>query len=117
MENFKHDMPDDEWLAIIGRKGWIVISHDGKWHREEAPLAAIKQHKIPCFYLWGAQIPIWEKISLLSKVYPKIRKTVASEKKPFIYRFNQHGRQCLIRHWDGRDEPKIHSKSTKHKDG
>jgi PIN like domain len=69
-EGFAPDMPDDEWLAIVGAKKWIVISHDAKWHREEGPLMAIQQHRISCFYLWGAQMPMWNKTALLAKVFP-----------------------------------------------
>jgi hypothetical protein len=28
-------MADDEWLNIVGPKGWVVCSRDAKWHRPE----------------------------------------------------------------------------------
>lgn len=107
-EQFADEMDDDEWLAIVGRKRWVVLSHDAKFHKLPAELEAVKQHKISCFYLWGAQMPTWYKIAHLSAVFPKISKIVNSERRPYIYRTNQQNRVILVRHWDGRKEPKIH---------
>jgi hypothetical protein len=29
--NFRHDMPDDEWLEICGKNGWFCFSHNRKF--------------------------------------------------------------------------------------
>ncbi|NMN57286.1 hypothetical protein FHT36_001183 [Xanthobacter sp. SG618] len=107
-QKFEQDMPDDQWLAIVGARRWVVLSHDAKFHKESAELCAVVQHKIGCFYLWGAQMPTWHKIAHLTAIYPKISKIANSEKRPYIYRANQQNRLFLVRHWDGRKEPKRH---------
>jgi hypothetical protein len=66
-------------------KNWIVFSHDKKWHGEMPAIAAIKQHKIGCFYLWGASVPTWDKYVCLARSYHKI-KDRRKTPKPFIYR-------------------------------
>jgi hypothetical protein len=81
---FKDDTSDDEWLAKVGAEGWIVFSHDRKFHKELPAIAAIKQHRIGCFYLWGAQMPIWDKLVCFARGSAMIRKTAAQVKKPFI---------------------------------
>jgi hypothetical protein len=83
--NFRDDMPDDEWLEIVGKKNWIVFSHDRKWHNEDAAIAAIKQHKIGCFYLWGASVPTWDKYVCLARAYKRIEQRLKTP-KPFIFR-------------------------------
>lgn len=110
-EKFKAETPDDEWLRIVGAQNWIVLSHDARFHLDGAALEAIKQFKIGCFYLWGAQVPVWHKVGLLTSAYNKISKIAASERKPYIYRVAQNGRFFLVRHWDGRKEPKKHVKA------
>lgn len=85
-EGFRHDMADDEWLNIVGPKGWIVCSHDAKWQNESAARKAIEQHKIGCFYLWGASSIGFFKMKSLAHNYDKIAKICATEKRPFIYR-------------------------------
>ena len=85
-EGFRQDMPDDEWLHIVGQRGWIVCSHDAKWQSESAALKAIQQHKIGCFYLYGANSIGFFKLKSLAHNYDRIIKICNSEKKPFIYR-------------------------------
>lgn len=85
-------MPDDEWLDIVGPKGWIVCSHDAKWQNENAPLRAIQQHKVRCFYLWGASSIGFFKMKSLAHNYDKIVKVCQAEKGPFIYRVTPNNR-------------------------
>jgi PIN like domain len=85
-EGFAASTPDDEWLNIVGEKGWVVCSHDAKWQSETAALKAIQQHKIGCFYLHGASSIGFFKLKSLAHNYDKIKKVCDNEKRPFIYR-------------------------------
>ena len=87
-------MPDDEWLAIVGAKGWTVSSHDAKWRRpeESAAMKAIQQHRIGCFYLWGASMPICFKLKSLAHNYDKIAKVCRDERRPYIHRATAENR-------------------------
>lgn len=85
-EGFKSDTPDDEWLNIVGEKKWIVCSHDAKWQSELAPMKAIEQHKIGCFYLWGSRSIGFFKLKSLAHNYDKIKKICDNQKGPFIYK-------------------------------
>lgn len=89
---FKDDMQDDEWLSIVGPKGWIVCSHDKKWHDESLAVAAIKQHKIGCFYLCGANSKNFFKVGILAYNFPKLRSVLGKEKPPFIYTIDKRNR-------------------------
>ena len=93
---FRHDTPDDEWLSKVGAEGWIVLSHDRKWHNESSNVAAIKQHSIGCFYLWGAEAPTWEKLKCFVRGYDKIAGIVATTAKPFIYHLERNGRLARV---------------------
>jgi PIN like domain len=91
-EGFSAKMPDDEWLNIIGEKKWIVCSHDAKWQTEPAALKAIQQHKIGCFYLYGANSLGFFKMKSLAHNYDQIVKICAENKRPFIYRVTASNR-------------------------
>jgi hypothetical protein len=82
---FKPETPDDEWLAKVGAEGWIVLSHDRKWHDESPCIAAIKQHQIGCFYLWGANVNTWLKMSLFMRSCGKMINAIHNAPRPFIY--------------------------------
>lgn len=93
---FSQDMEDDEWLKIVGAKKWIVFSHDKKWHGEFPAIAAIKEHKIGCFYLWGASLPTWDKYRCLAIAYRRIQDRLATP-RPFIYRVTHNYRVDPVR--------------------
>jgi hypothetical protein len=93
---FPEDMEDDQWLAIVGAKKWIVFSHDKKWHGESPAIAAIKDHKVGCFYLWGASVPTWDKYVCLAIAYRRIKDRLRTP-KPFIYRVTYNYRVDPVR--------------------
>jgi hypothetical protein len=82
---FLQQTPDDEWLAKVGAEGWTVFSHDRKFHTILPECSAIKQHKIGCFYLWGASAPIWDKLHCFMCAYEGIAERAAVTARPFIY--------------------------------
>ena len=78
-------MPDDEWLAYTGGKGWFVLSHDRRFHKRTAEASAIKQHNVGCFYLWGAETDTWEKLKWFVRAIDKILHAASTTDRPFIY--------------------------------
>jgi PIN like domain len=82
---FRQDMPDDKWLHIVGERGWVVFSHDRRFHKESASASAIRHHKIGCFYLHGAQLTTWEKLYLFMKAHHRICELASSTERPYVY--------------------------------
>ena len=37
--------PDDDWIALVGRKGWVAITKDKRIRHREAELKSVKDHK------------------------------------------------------------------------
>lgn len=89
---FKAEMPDDEWLSVVGPKKWIVCSHDKKWQNESLAVEAIKQHKIGCFYLYGANSKHFFKVGSLAYNFHKVQKILGRERRPFIYQITSQNR-------------------------
>lgn len=90
--NFKQNAQDDEWLNIVGDKGWIVFSHDRRFHDQSPCVAAMKQHNIGCFYLWGSNAETWEKLRCFVRSYDRVSELITSTKRPFIYQVGLHCR-------------------------
>lgn len=95
-EGFAPTTPDDEWLTIVGKKKWIVFTHDAKWTIESAPIEAIKQHKVGCFYLYGASSLGWFKLRSLAHNFEKIQKICKTESPPYIYRVSAYNRLSKV---------------------
>lgn len=91
--NFRQEMDDDAWLDIVGAKGGgVVLSHDRRFHDQSPCVAAMKQHKIGCFYLWGSQAETWEKLRCFVRRYDGVQNLVSSTKRPFIFHVGLHGK-------------------------
>jgi hypothetical protein len=85
-------MDDDAWLAIVGARNWVVLSHDQKWHAELVNREAIKQHGVGCFYLWGGQATTWEKLRCFMRAYPKMESLAGTTAKPYIFKVEGTGK-------------------------
>ena len=79
-------------MSVVGPKNWIVLSHDQKWHEELANREAIKQHKVGCFYIWGASSPTWDKLRCFARASPEMEKLAATTRKPFIFKVDFYAR-------------------------
>ena len=88
---FAHNTTDDRWLSVAGARGWIVFSHDRKFHKLLPEIAAIMQYNIGCFYLPGAEAETWDKLCLFVKVAPRIISLAENTTRPFIYNVTKAG--------------------------
>ncbi|MGE4240133.1 hypothetical protein [Ramlibacter sp.] len=91
---FHDEEADDVWLADVGARGWVVFSHDRKFHKIgfESELSAIKQHNVGCFYLWGGSAKKYEKAQCFFRAYDRILRAIATTPRPFIYDVQRSGR-------------------------
>jgi len=89
---FEDEKADDEWLHVVGPKKWIVCSHDKKWQGESLAVEAIIQHKIGCFYLYGANSKHFFKLGSLAHNYHKLASVLGRERRPFIYSIDKRNR-------------------------
>jgi hypothetical protein len=84
-EGFAHNMPDDEWLSIVGPRKWVVLSQDRKFHLLENGLLAVKQHSIRCFYLPSVKEDRWTSLCHFVWRNEKMRELARIQPGPFIY--------------------------------
>ena len=91
-EHFVADANDDEWLPVIGRKGWTVIGQDYSYHKNQSELYAIRTYKVGVFYLWGANAIQWEQFRVLARAWDRICEASANTPRPFAYRVTKDGR-------------------------
>lgn len=92
---FNQTMRDDDWLELCGARNWIAFSHDRKFHSIEVEAAAIKQHKVACFCLCGANSETFDKLRYFIAAYPKIIEIVKSSMPPYLYKIEANGRRFI----------------------
>lgn len=88
---FNQQTPDDEWIAKTAAQGWILLTHDKRFHQDSMAVAAVKQFKAACFYLDGGSYPGWDKHILFGRRFTRVKQIVSSTRRPFIYRIHHRG--------------------------
>jgi hypothetical protein len=76
----------------VAALGWIIFSHDRKFHTLLPEAAAVKQYNAGCFYLPGASSPTWDKMHYFMRSYEGIKNRIASTSKPYIFDLKYNGR-------------------------
>ena len=97
-EHFSDYTPDEEWLEVAGRKGWLVISRDKKIRTRPGERAALQQHGVGCFILAQKKsLTRWEYLKLLARTLDEMVTRFDETPRPFIYVVNSAGsmRQAL----------------------
>lgn len=89
---FAADEKDHVLLEFCGKRAWIVVSQDHRYHLEENIRDAINQHRVGVFYLWGANATKWETFRVLSQAFPKLISLANSTQRPFIYKIGANAR-------------------------
>ncbi|MEW4469037.1 hypothetical protein AB1K62_14515 [Parasphingorhabdus sp. JC815] len=89
---FARDTDDDVWLAEVSKKGWIVISHDKRFHKDSLAMEAVRQHQGRVFYLDGGSSVNWDKLRRFAYTYKKMEQLVKNQPAPFIYRITYSDR-------------------------
>lgn len=52
-DHFKPTTADDEWLAIIGERGWVAITHDSRIRYKPNELEAVIRHRVRLLVVVG----------------------------------------------------------------
>ena len=95
-ERFRQDMPDDEWLAEVSNRGWVVVSQDRKFHILPNELEAIRSNNGRCFYFPCASEVRWITMRNLIRVEKKLRYICNSVTGPFIYDLRSTGQLSRV---------------------
>jgi hypothetical protein len=82
---------DDVWLPVVGSWGWTVLGHEYSFHENENELAALRDHNIGAFYLYGAEDSPWEVLRAFVRGYVKIVRAIDVEPRPFVFRVSKAG--------------------------
>ena len=91
-DEFRHDVPDEEWLAVAGQRGWLVITHDRKIRTRPGERRVIMEHGVGCFIMTYRQdLKKQEIIALISSTLEEMKRRFETTPRPFIYTVSKGG--------------------------
>jgi predicted nuclease of predicted toxin-antitoxin system len=83
-EHFAQDATDEEWLATVGKNGWVVFTKDQKIRYHTRELGALISHGVRAFVLTAQNITAEEMAAIFLHARGKIEKFLSSNDGPFM---------------------------------
>jgi predicted nuclease of predicted toxin-antitoxin system len=91
-DEFRHDVPDEEWLAVAGQRGWLVITHDRRIRTRPGERQAIMENGVGCFIMTYRQDLKKQEIAvLISATLEEMERKFETTPRPFIYTVSKSG--------------------------
>jgi predicted nuclease of predicted toxin-antitoxin system len=84
-DHFEHDVKDEELLAFVGPKDFILISRDLQIRKRPAELVALKKHRVGAFFLGGKNRTRWELVQQLVRNWPRMKELAEKTSRPFAF--------------------------------
>jgi hypothetical protein len=84
--HFKDSTPDEEWLAEVGRRGWIAISHDRRIRYKPNELEAVMTHGVALVVVVGKD-PFPELARSFAASVARVASFLDRHQPPFIAKF------------------------------
>lgn len=82
-DHFASDTPDEVWLAEVGKRGWIALTHDSRIRYKPNERDAVIRHGVGLLVIVG-KAPFAELARAFVATLPRIEQFLAGHKPPFI---------------------------------
>jgi hypothetical protein len=96
-QHFAPGTPDEEWLAAVGKRGWIVFTRDKRIRYRALELESLIDARVRAFVFIGGNVTSADTAAALAKAFPKVAKIAASERPPFVYNIGRSGNLTKVR--------------------
>jgi hypothetical protein len=81
LNHFAPDEADEAWLKVIGERGWIALTHDGRIRYKPNELAAVMRYDVALLVIIG-DAPYTELGRAFVATLPRVARFVAAHKPP-----------------------------------
>ena len=85
------DAPDEDWIALVGARGWVAITKDRNVRYRAAELEAIRRHKARIVVVRMKSATGPDIAELLVKARRRIARYAAKTPPPFVAGINASG--------------------------
>jgi hypothetical protein len=82
-DHFAHNTSDEVWLADIGNRGWIALTHDRRIRYKPNERDAVMRHGVALLVIVG-NAPFPNLAQAFVATIPRIEQFLASHQAPFI---------------------------------
>ena len=95
LDHFSRGTPDQDWLPLVGEKGWILLTTDKRIRFRANEKQAVIRHNIRMFYFSKNDMSGSQMGSCLEKALPEIQNLCARVEPPFFAAITRNGQVYL----------------------
>lgn len=90
---------DEEWLAVAGAEGWLVLTRDQHIRRRPNELAAVKAARVCMFVLGQGNLSAAETAQIVVAAHPQMLRAARGARRPAVFTLTRSGaiRQLKLR--------------------
>ena len=70
--HFADDTPDHEWLAVAGKRRWVVLTKDSHFRQRPLELAAILASNVRAFVLSAGKLTSAQQVEAFERALPRL---------------------------------------------
>jgi hypothetical protein len=85
-DHFRHDTPDEEWLAVVAARQWIAVTHDANIRRRPNQKTAVLEGGLGLIVVVG-KLPFPELAEHFVNAISMVERFVHRHERPWIARF------------------------------
>lgn len=89
------DAPDEQWIKLVGERGWIALTKDKNIRYRYAELESIKVHGARVVVIRAKNVTGADLAILLVRYYQKIQTFAARHSAPFVAGLDRNGALSL----------------------
>ena len=90
-EVFAQNATDVEWLAQVGRRGWVALTKDDAIRRNSHEKAMFRDARVRLFTLARQNLPGPEMAQLFVAALPGMRQRIEAIPAPFVFSISRKG--------------------------
>lgn len=94
--HFRQDAKDEDWLPVVGRKKWVVLTKDKRIRRRPNERAALIKAGVRAFVLTARDLRGEEMAHAFVKALPKMERLAAKHDHPLIATVGRTGLVTII---------------------
>ncbi len=93
---FRPNARDEEWLRVVGQRGWIVLTKDKRIRYRGTELAALVNAGVRAFVLTGRNLQGSEMGKIFVRALPAINRFAERHPAPFIAKLTPGGAVSMV---------------------
>ena len=90
-DHFERGLADTEWLPVVAKKGWCLLTADARIRFNELERNAVRDNKLRMFYFSNNNMAGLDMGRALARALPKMLKLFNSQQPPFAASITRGG--------------------------